>query len=186
MIQPLTLGISACLLGRTTRYDGGHKQQLFPPLPPSEPPIQWLEICPESACGLPTPRPPMRLEGEPGNPRLVVIENGQDHSKRMQHWLRAHMAVLSKTCFSGFLLKSRSPSCGKMGVSIFHHGVQRTIGGSGLYAAALAHHFPGLPMAEETILAHPKKWYDFLEQCRDYGSSIAPLFTRCLTCYQVD
>ena len=61
MRRNVNVGVSACLLGRKVRYDGGHKY---------DPYISdtlgrfftFVPICPEVESGMTTPREAMRLE----------------------------------------------------------------------------------------------------------------------------
>ncbi|MEO5372561.1 MAG: DUF523 domain-containing protein, partial [Magnetococcus sp. DMHC-1] len=74
---PYTLGVSACLLGQKVRYDGRHKfdptlEQLLGRQ------CVFMPICPEVEVGLGTPREPMRLEGDPANPRAITLHSRRD------------------------------------------------------------------------------------------------------------
>ena len=50
--------ISACLLGKNCRYNGGHSQlnEL------GEADMEWIPICPEESGGLGTPRPSAEMQ----------------------------------------------------------------------------------------------------------------------------
>ena len=75
MLKPVKIGISSCLLGKKVRYDGGHSHDrfltqtlgLF---------IDYIPVCPEVECGMPTPREAVRLVGNPEDPRLVTQKTG--------------------------------------------------------------------------------------------------------------
>ena len=69
--QKIRPGVSACLLGRQVRYDGGHKRDPFltDTLGPF---VEWIPVCPEVEIGLGVPRDTIRLVGEAAAPRLVV------------------------------------------------------------------------------------------------------------------
>ena len=51
MGDTIRLGISACLLGRNVRYDGGHQldRYLSGTLGRF---VEWVPVCPEVECGL--------------------------------------------------------------------------------------------------------------------------------------
>ncbi len=53
--EKIRLGVSACLLGREVRYDGGHKKDTFltETLGPF---VEWVAVCPEVEIGLGIPR----------------------------------------------------------------------------------------------------------------------------------
>ncbi len=146
MSGKIAIGVSACLLGEEVRYDGGHKLdpyitgvlgELFTLVP----------VCPEAECGMGIPREPMRLEGDPANPRLVTIEGHRDMTEQMLSYCRAKLGEMEKTELCGFILKARSPSCG-LSVDVYRGGTPAGKG-SGLFAAALIARFPRLPVAEE-------------------------------------
>ncbi len=43
--QKIRLGVSACLLGQTVRYDGGHKRDPFL-IDTLGPFVEWVPVCP--------------------------------------------------------------------------------------------------------------------------------------------
>jgi uncharacterized protein YbbK (DUF523 family) len=111
------------------------------------------------------PRPPMRLVRISGEARLVTPATGADHTAAMRAWAARRLDELAAAGLSGYVLKSRSPSCGLAGVPLFDSGLpegRETGAGSGLFAAALAARFPDLPVAEETALADPARRERFL------------------------
>ncbi len=130
-------------------------------------PLRWWPLCPEEACGLGTPRPAMRLEGDPRNPRMISIESGHDRTGQMERWLPGALDELEKAELDGFLLKARSPSCGLADVPRYRQGLLQAHDAMGLFAAALKRRFPLIPLAQETILADQESWNLFLAQCRN-------------------
>lgn len=172
MTGNIRVGVSSCLLGERVRYDGGDKLdpnitdglgRLFTLVP----------VCPEVGCGLPVPREAMRLEGNPAHPRLVTIESRVDLTGRMLDYCRRTVVELEQEELSGFILKSRSPSCGLFGVEVLSGG--RTASGRGLFAAALVEHFPLLPVDEEGRLCDKEARESFIERvfaCRRRKESL--------------
>jgi uncharacterized protein YbgA (DUF1722 family) len=69
--RPIRIGISACLLGRKVRFDGGHKQDRFLTDTLGEY-FEWVPVCPEVEVGLPTPRPSLRLQLDGDQIRMVM------------------------------------------------------------------------------------------------------------------
>ena len=51
----IKIGISACLLGRKVRYDGGHQRDRFITDSLGQY-VDYVPVCPEVECGLGTPR----------------------------------------------------------------------------------------------------------------------------------
>ncbi len=50
----LRLGVSACLLGKPVRFDGGHKRDTFLTEGLARF-VEWVPVCPEEEAGLGTP-----------------------------------------------------------------------------------------------------------------------------------
>jgi uncharacterized protein YbgA (DUF1722 family)/uncharacterized protein YbbK (DUF523 family) len=146
--RTIRIGISSCLLGEKVRYDGGHKHDRFITETLGRF-FEWVPVCPEVECGLPTPREAMRLVGDPEAPRLVTIRSGVDHTERMLGWARSRVAALEAERLSGFIFKSKSPSSGMERVRVYNdHGVPSRRG-VGLFARAFREHFPLLPVEED-------------------------------------
>jgi len=109
--------ISACLLGERVRYDGGHNGQSDSRL------ARWLAegrlvpVCPESAGGLPTPRPPAEIvEGGGGDvwrgTARVLTHAGVDVADAFCAGGQAALTVAREAGARMAILKARSPSCG--------------------------------------------------------------------------
>ncbi|HEY6872805.1 MAG TPA: DUF523 domain-containing protein [Geobacteraceae bacterium] len=165
MASQIKIGVSSCLLGERVRYDGSDKREpyiadvlgrIFALVP----------VCPEVGCGLPVPREVMRLEGDPVHPRLVTVESRLDLTERLHAWCRLKVKELEGENIAGFILKSRSPSCGLFRVEVFSQG--RTESGRGLFAAALTAYFPDLPVEEEGRLGDVRLREEFIERASAY------------------
>jgi uncharacterized protein YbgA (DUF1722 family)/uncharacterized protein YbbK (DUF523 family) len=161
--ERIRLGVSACLLGDAVRYDGGHKRDAFltDTLGPF---VEWVPVCPEVELGLGVPRPPIRLVGDAGAPRLVVEKTGEDLTARMQRWARRRVAELSALGLHGYVLKKASPSCGLLRVRVHDEAGRPGAVGRGLFAAALTGALPGLPVEEEGRLADAGLRENFIER----------------------
>lgn len=161
MARQIRIGVSACLLGEKVRYDGGDKRNPYI-ADILDRVFTLVPVCPEVGCGLPVPREAMRLEGEPAQPRLVTIEGHLDLTERMLAWCRLKVKELEGEALSGFILKSRSPSCGLFRVAVISpEGMEN---GRGLFAAALTEHFPHLPVEEEGRLGDMRLRENFIER----------------------
>jgi uncharacterized protein YbbK (DUF523 family) len=147
------VGVSACLLGEEVRWDGGHKRDDWITGTLGRL-VQFVPVCPEVEIGLGVPRPPIGIDGEG---RLRVTSTGEDLTDRMAGFAEARLAALDG--IAGYVLKARSPSCGKEGVP---HGDRRT--GPGAFAAALLRRFPGIPVEDEVRLADPAVRAEFLRR----------------------
>lgn len=162
MTASIILGVSSCLLGEQVRFDGGHKHDRYI----TDTLGRWfrfLPVCPEVGCGLPIPREAMRLEGDPANPRLMTGRSRVDLTDRMQAFCAAKISELEGADLCGFIFKKGSPSSGLFRVKVYNNGMPAK-NGSGLFAAAMARHFPLLPMEEEGRLHDPELRENFIER----------------------
>ena len=134
--DPIRVGISSCLLGEEVRYDGGHKLDAYASGVVGRH-VHWVPVCPEVEMGLGVPREALRLVGEAHAPRLVTITTGVDHTERMRAWARARVAALREMDLDGYVLKSKSPSCGMERVRVYTEAGMPSRTGAGLLSAAL-------------------------------------------------
>jgi uncharacterized protein YbgA (DUF1722 family)/uncharacterized protein YbbK (DUF523 family) len=176
-LRPIRIGISACLLGKRVRFDGGHKRDVFLTEGFGRF-VEWVPVCPEVEAGFGIPREPMRLVRiEPGM-RLLTVKTGIDLTERLQRFSRMRASALAREDLSGYLLKKDSPSCGLERVRVYERHGSPTRGGRGLFAAALVEAFPHLPVEEEGRLADPRLRDNFVERVFAYwrvrGLSAAP------------
>ncbi len=158
--QKGTIGISACLVGRQTRYDGGHRldQGLLDFLAEK---VALIPLCPEAECGLGIPREPMRLEGDPEAPRLMTITSRCDLTEQMLAWAERWLDTLKDKRLDGLILKARSPSCGKW---VAVHVAGENAHAPGLFARLAMERFPGLAIADEEELRDPDNLVNFLKR----------------------
>lgn len=186
METALKIGISACLLGKPVRYDGGHKldQFLVETLGRF---VSFVPVCPETECGLGVPREAMRLTGDPASPRLMTIRTGQDLTARMEQWASRRVRELAGDDLCGFIFKSRSPSSGMERVKVYANtGGEPVKTGVGLFAREFMARLPLLPVEDEGRLHDPvlrenfitrifvlKRWRDLLTTNRSRGGLVA-------------
>jgi len=162
--QPIRLGVSACLAGERVRYDGREKEDTWVTGTLARH-FALVPVCPEVGIGLGVPRPPLRLEGSPAMPRAVgVTERQLDVTAPLRRFGREAARELHTV--SGFILKSRSPSCGMGSVPI--HGPRTVRHGNGLFARELLAAQPLLPVVEEGDLAEAAGRDHFLERVFAY------------------
>ncbi|MBN2140900.1 MAG: DUF1722 domain-containing protein [Desulfovibrionaceae bacterium] len=160
----MKLGISRCLLGEKVRYDGGHKLDPFLRDALGRF-VRWVPVCPEVECGLPAPREPMRLTGDPDRPRLLTVKTARDLSGRMTAWGREVLNRLAAEDLCGYVFKSKSPSCGLSGVKVHPGPGGRALKkGVGLWAAMFGRRFPLVPVEEEVRLLDPGRRENFIER----------------------
>ena len=142
------VGVSACLLGKTVRFDGGHKNNKLIVDSLSEF-VELKSVCPEVECGLPTPRPAMRLRQQGGEIRLLVNKAPfEDKTGQMMSYTEKKMPSLGN--LDGFIFKKDSPSCGAFRVPVvINDDGYRNRDAIGLFAKAFMQHYPLVPVEEE-------------------------------------
>lgn len=155
------VGISACLLGDNVRYNGGHSRSTYCLGPLSEF-FDYHKFCPEVAAGFGTPRPTMRLEGDPDAPTLSFSNQpGSDVSEQLQNANHRYLDNLPE--IDGYILMKNSPSCGLERIKVYqengHPHMQRV---AGLFTQALQQRYPLLPIEEDGRLHDPALRENFL------------------------
>ena len=165
--ETIRIGISACLLGREVRYDGGHKRDAFL-VETFGHYVEWVPVCPEVELGLGTPRPTLRLERHDGDVRLMMPKTGDDHTDAMRGYADKRVAALVEDDLCGYILKKDSPSCGMERVKVYGTNTIPSKSGRGLFAEALMQRFPNLPVEEEGRLNDPPLRENFVERVFAY------------------
>ena len=162
-IEKIRIGISACLLGRNVRYDGGHQHDRYITGTLGRW-FEWVPVCPEVEYGLPVPRESMRLVGDTENPRLVTIRTRIDHTDWMLAWAEKRLEALAAEDLCGFIFKSRSPSSGMAAVKVYGDAGMAVEKGVGIFAGAFMKRFPLLPVEEDGRLNDPLLRKNFVER----------------------
>lgn len=138
--MPRDLLVSACLLGRPCRYDGGARGHGGVEAAAAA----WRQrggrvvpVCPEELGGLGTPRPAAGLRGGDGAAVLRgtagVVRNADGGDVTAAFLRGAHRAAARAPRAERAVLKARSPSCGCAGT----HIDGRVQPGDGVFAALL-------------------------------------------------
>jgi len=159
----IRLGVSACLLGQPVRWNGGHKRDRYLTETLGQY-VEWVPVCPEVECGLPTPREPLRLVGDPSQPRLVTSLTGEDKTDQMLNWAKKRVCELESEGLHGFIFKAKSPSGGLERVKVYSNKGIPSKRGVGVFASVFIEHFPLLPVEEEGRLHDMKIRENFIER----------------------
>ena len=162
-MEKIRIGISACLLGKNVRYDGGHQHDRYITDTLGRW-FEWVPVCPEVEYGLPIPRESMRLVGNPESPRLVTIRTRIDHTDGMLAWAEKRLEALAAENLCGFIFKSRSPSSGMAAVKVYPETGMAVKKGVGIFAGAFMKRFPLLPVEEDGRLNDPLLRENFIER----------------------
>ena len=148
----IPIGVSACLVGENVRYDGGHKKDRFITDILSSY-FDFVPICPETELGLGIPRPTLRLEKINDTLHLIQPKNKNNITDKMQRYSNKKVTELICRKIYGYILKSRSPSCGMGGLKIYtNNDSSPDTNGVGIFAATIMNKWPLLPIEEEARL----------------------------------
>ncbi len=146
-IKPIVY-VSKCLGFDNCRYNGLIISSDFIRLLRGH--VNFALVCPEVEIGLGVPRYPIRVvQHGSGNLRLLQAETEADVTERMIDYTEKLAARISDV--DGFILKSRSPSCGIYGVKVYPSlgkvGAQgKTVG---FFGGGIKKRFPALPIEDE-------------------------------------
>ncbi len=110
--------ISSCIGDCECRYDGSNAKSDF--VEKLEPFVNFTDVCPEVAIGLPIPRQALRIiSPEKDLERLVFSKTGEDITEKMEDFSNDFLDKLDRENLDGAVLKSRSPSCGIKDVKVY-------------------------------------------------------------------
>jgi uncharacterized protein YbbK (DUF523 family) len=159
------VGVSRCLLGDAVRYDGRSKANSIV-LDKLGKLFELVAVCPEVEAGLGVPRPPVALSGNIEEPKLTGRDDPSiDITDLMQHYCQSKVEELSQ--LSGFICKSRSPSCGLNSTPVFIDDACVTETSRGIFTRALCLRYPELPVIEDSDFSE-KSISSFLQQVQAY------------------
>jgi len=164
----ILLGVSACLLGDEVRYDGRVDTLAEH--------FAFVKVCPEEEIGMGTPRETVRLVGRRNDPRMVAPGSSKDWTSRMNSWAARRARQLGAEDLSGYIFKSRSPSCGVFQVKVYNAKGNLGDPGSGLFAMEMMRRYPLLPIEEEGRLNDAWLRENFIERVFAYHR-LKSLFT---------
>jgi len=141
--------ISKCLSGTRCRYDGQiYNDKIIKELKNH---IDMQTICPEVSIGLPTPRTPIRIEKhkERNEYKLIDYDSQNDYTNQMTEFANEFVKNLDDV--DGFILKSKSPTCGIKDVKIYYQGNKCSIqsNGSGFFSQKIIDKYSYLPIENE-------------------------------------
>lgn len=162
-MTPPRVGVSSCLLGEPVRFNGGHKRDRFL-TDVLGPYVEWVPVCPEVEVGMGAPRETVRLVAAADGPRMVAPGSGRDYTREMRAFTRRRVRELDDLGLSGYILKSKSPSCGLFGLPVFAGEQVTHQEGRGLFAAQLATAEPLLAVEEDGRLNDPELRESFVER----------------------
>lgn len=107
--------ISKCIEFDSCRYNGQMISSDF--VKQLESYVEFIPVCPEFEIGLGVPRDPIRVISSDGNLRLIQPATARDLTENMVEFSNSFLDKISE--IEGFILKSKSPSCGIKDVKIY-------------------------------------------------------------------
>jgi len=152
--------VSQCLGFAAVRYDGQILKSRF--VEALRDAVNFMQVCPEVGMGLGVPRDPIRIEVVEGERRLIQPSTGRDLTDGMRDFSDAFLGPLRGV--DGFILKSKSPSCGLSDTKIYAEGGESgPLGrGPGLFAEAVRARFPWAAIRDEGRLTNLRLRHHFL------------------------
>lgn len=138
---------SRCLGFDHCRYNGNIIQE--PAVEHLKPFVEVETVCPEVEIGLGIPRDPIRLVGDPGNPRLLQPTTGLDVTDKMRSFATDRLGALEAP--DGFILKFGSPSCGPREVKCYVNEKKGAASTKthGMFGGAVVERFPDSVVEDE-------------------------------------
>jgi len=167
-IDKIAIGVSSCLMGEMVRYDGAHQRNAYLCSELNRY-FSYIPICPEMGIGLGRPRPTISLVGEAGKERALIRDgNETDLTQALEQFAESQQGKLKEV--RGYVLKSKSPSCGMKAVKLHKslNGMMLGKFGVGVYAKRLMELFPHLPIEEEGRLNDAVLRENFIERVFAY------------------
>lgn len=154
------LGISRCIEIDHCRYNGDIIGSEFVRRLMEH--TDLVPVCPEVEIGLGVPRDPIRIVLRGGERRLVQPSTGRDLTVPMTSFAVEFLDRLGAV--DGFILKSRSPSCGAWDVRVYpeRQGAAPLDRGSGMFGREVRQRLAGLPIEDEARLRNIKLGEHFL------------------------
>ena len=147
-IKPKIL-VSKCLEFDACRYDG--QQIINKPIRALKPFVEFVPVCPEVEIGLGIPRDTIKIIKNKNEKKLFQSTTGIDLTDKMYSFSK-HFFHKQKI-FDGFILKSKSPSCGIKTTKYFKEDSPDLAGfGSGLFTDYILKYFPYYPKEEDKRL----------------------------------
>lgn len=141
--------VSECLYGMKCRYDGqGYNDKVIQSLKDY---VDIQTVCPELAIGLSIPRESIRIEMNKENEeyRLIDYNSKNDYTNQMTEFSEEFINGLDD--IDGFILKSRSPTCGLKDAKVYYRGNKCSIRSNenGFFSQKIIDKYDYLPIENE-------------------------------------
>lgn len=147
-VKPVVV-VSRCLGFEACRYNGQlDSSHLVEKLKNF---VDFITVCPEVEIGLKTPREAIRLVKENENTPVKLIQHDTQRELSSEMIQFGNKFLLELPKVDGFILKSKSPSCGMKEVKIYKTAEKgsASVKGSGLFGELIMNKFTGLAVEDE-------------------------------------
>ncbi len=139
--------ISKCLNSEKCRFDGqGYDDKVISLLRDY---VDIETVCPETSIGLSIPRNPLRIEKDIDVNRLIEAKSNADYTYQMCEF--AEEFINGMDDIDGFILKSRSPSCGIKDVKVYPKSQKCSISknATGIFSSKVIEKISNIPIENE-------------------------------------
>ncbi|MDO5010185.1 MAG: DUF1722 domain-containing protein [Intestinibacter bartlettii] len=139
--------ISKCLNSEKCRYNGQIYDDKVISLLRKY--VDLETVCPETGIGLKVPRNPIRIEKHDDKYKLIEPSSNMDYTSQMTEFAEEFLNNIEDV--DGFVLKSRSPSCGIKDVKIYPKSQKCSISkkGQGVFGAKVVEKYSNIPIEDE-------------------------------------
>jgi uncharacterized protein YbgA (DUF1722 family)/uncharacterized protein YbbK (DUF523 family) len=154
------LAVSACLNQKPVRYNAQTVKDEF--VLRLLPYCEVIDVCPEVEIGLGVPRDRVIVYLLDDGFGLSQPSTGLELTERIKSFSESFLGSLPEV--DGFILKSKSPSCGVSNTSVYkdREGKQFHSKGKGLFAIKVLEKHPMVPVEDEGRLKNPELKEHFL------------------------
>lgn len=152
--------ISKCLNSEKCRYDGqGYDDKIISLLREY---VDIETVCPENAIGLSTPRDPIRIEKHNDEYKLIQLNSNLDYTHKMCEFAEEFLSGINDA--DGFILKSKSPSCGIKDVKVYPKSQKCSISknATGIFSSKVIEKNLNIPIENEGRLRNYNIRNEFL------------------------
>jgi uncharacterized protein YbbK (DUF523 family) len=151
-----TVVISRCLGFEACRWDGSVIESFY--IKQLKKYVNVVTVCPEVAIGLGVPRNQLNLVKKE-KVQVIQKSNNRDLTEELSYFSKNFLGSLSHV--DGFVLKSKSPSCGNDTTIIQSDNGKKL--GSGIFAETAKNIFPNAVFIDENDIKSKKNFERFLK-----------------------
>ena len=139
--------VSKCLGFDSCRYNGAVISNDF--VDSLRKHVEFKTVCPEVEIGLGIPRDPIRIVQKSDSKQLLQYGSDMDLTEKITGFSSSYLSSLSEV--DGFILKSKSPSCGITNSKIYNSSKKNASAshGPGFFAEAVLNNYPELAVEDE-------------------------------------